>query len=80
MLKEHFSNSAFNNWELTVAERWQFPTIHTPQTKMQRWTDVELRNISTMTVTMMKMVVDNKYDNQNNVSDNDHDHKKNCGK
>ena len=39
MLKEDFSNSAFNNWELTVAERWQLPTIHTPQTKMQRWTD-----------------------------------------
>ena len=44
-------------------------TMITAQTKMQRWTDVELRNISTMTVTMMKMVVDNKYDYQNDVSD-----------
>ena len=39
MLKEDFSNSASNNWELTVAERWQLPTIHAAQTKMQRWTD-----------------------------------------
>ena len=39
MLKEDFSNSAFNNWELTVAERQQLPTIHAAQTKMQRWTD-----------------------------------------
>ena len=46
-------------------------TMITAQTKMQRWTDVELRNIFTMMVSMMKMVVDNKYDQQNDVSDND---------
>ena len=34
-----------------------------------------MRNVLTMMVTMMKMVVDNKYDYQNEVSDNNDDHK-----
>ena len=34
-----------------------------------------MRNVFTMMVSMMKMVVDNKYDYQNDVSDNDDDHK-----
>ena len=38
-----------------------------------------MRNVFTMMVSMMKMVVVNKYDYQNDVSDNDDDHKKNCG-